>query len=87
MAKPKGAPKTGGRQKGTPNKTTAGVKAALEAAFEGLGGVPALLRWGREEPGEFYKLWAKMLPTEIKNELTGKDGAPLAPMINVTVKK
>ena len=63
--RPKGLPRTGGRQKGTINKTTASVKEALTQAFEQMGGVPALLTWGRSSPDEFYKLWAKMLPTEI----------------------
>ena len=64
--------KTGGRQKGTPNKSTAAVKAALLKAFSKLGGVPALVAWGKDNRGEFYKLWAKLLPTEIKNA----DGEP-----------
>ena len=57
----------GGRQKGTPNKLTASVKAALVAAFDQLGGVDSLVKWGKKNPGAFYPLWAKMLPTEIKN--------------------
>lgn len=57
--------KTGGRSKGTPNKTTIAVKEALNAAFEGIGGVPQLITWAQTEPGEFYKLWAKMLPQEV----------------------
>ena len=69
--------KTGGRTKGTPNKTTASVKNALIEAFEELGGVEALADWGRAEPGEFYKLWVKIMPTEVKAEHTGADGTPL----------
>jgi hypothetical protein len=60
-----GGPKTGGRKKGTPNKITASVKAALEAAFEGIGGVEKLRAWAESEPTEFYKLWAKLLPTQV----------------------
>jgi len=59
--------KTGGRKPGSINKTTAEVKAALVKAFDELGGIPSLVEWGRKAPGEFYKLWVKMLPTEIKN--------------------
>jgi hypothetical protein len=77
--------KTGGRKAGTPNKATASVKEALCAAFEGMGGAEALLVWGRKEPAEFYKLWAKMLPQEVKSEISGKDGAPLVPVLNVTI--
>lgn len=67
MGAPKGHKKYGGRQKGTPNKSTAAVKSALVDAFEQLGGVGALVEWGKDNRGEFYKLWAKLLPTEIKN--------------------
>lgn len=69
--------KTGGRQKGTPNKSTAAVKNALSEAFDKLGGVDSLVAWGKEEPAEFYKLWVKMLPQEVKAEHTGADGEPL----------
>ncbi|MNZ76690.1 hypothetical protein D3C78_952070 [compost metagenome] len=65
--------KTGGRQKGTPNKATKEVKDALAEAFEKLGGVAALVRWGREEPSEFYKLWARMLPHEVKHGVPQED--------------
>ncbi len=90
MAWPKGKPrgeKRGGRTKGVPNKSTSSVKEALTQAFEGLGGYEALKRWGQQEPTEFYKLWSKMLPQEVKSEISGKDGAPIAPVMNVTISK
>ena len=66
--------KTGGRKKGTPNKATASVKQALIEAFDGMGGVESLLAWGRENPGEFYKLWAKLLPVDVTS-----GGDPIGP--------
>lgn len=57
--------KTGGRKKGSVNKTTASVKAALTQAFDKRGGVPALLKWANEEPTEFYRLWGRLAPTEV----------------------
>ncbi|MDY0012842.1 MAG: hypothetical protein RBS40_08130 [Rhodocyclaceae bacterium] len=69
--------KTGGRKKGTPNKATASVKQALAEAFQGIGGVPSLIKWAQEEPTEFYKLWSKTLPQEIKQEVTGKSGGAI----------
>lgn len=63
----KGHAKAGGRKPGGRNKTTVAVKVALHQAFEKLGGVPKLVEWGKENPGEFFKLWVKTLPTEIKN--------------------
>jgi hypothetical protein len=70
MAKGK---KTGGRRKGSQNKTTATVKAALVEAFDKRGGVKALAEWAEAAPADFYKLWAKMLPQEI----SGPDGEPI----------
>ncbi len=74
MAKGK---KTGGRRAGTTNKATAEVKAALLNAFDQLGGVDSLTKWAKENPTPFYQLWAKLLPAEIKSEITGKDGGPI----------
>lgn len=76
--------KTGGRQKGTPNKATAEVKTALQEAFEHKGGVPALVAWADENPTEFYKLWAKMLPHEVKGELSGPGGGEIPLGVQVT---
>ena len=51
-----------GRNKGSLNKTTIEVKKALSLAFEGIGGVPALIKWAKDNQTDFYKLYAKMLP-------------------------
>lgn len=64
--------KTGGRKKGSLNKTTTAVKEALTVAFEDLGGVPSLVAWGHENLTEFYKLWVKVLPQEIHANLSGE---------------
>jgi hypothetical protein len=50
-----------GRRRGTANKHSTAFKAALWKAFQALGGVPALAKWGREHPTEYYKLWAELL--------------------------
>lgn len=75
MGRRKGDPKTGGRAKGTPNKTTATVKIALQDAFNHLGGVSSLVKWAKEEPTEFYKLWAKLLPEQLNHSFP--DGLPI----------
>lgn len=62
-----------GRPKGSLNKSTLAVKEALIKAFDGIGGLAAFIEWGKANQGEFYKLWSKMLPTEIKTS----DGMPL----------
>lgn len=72
-----------GRPKGVPNKSTMAVKEALHSVFHDIGGVERMATWAREEPGEFYKLYAKMLPAEVKTELTGKDGGPIDNSITI----
>lgn len=62
--------KTGGRQRGVPNKKTAAVKEALDMAFQQIGGVKALVKWGKENPTPFYQAWVKLLP--LKAELSGE---------------
>jgi hypothetical protein len=68
-----------GRPHGIPNRTTVSVKAALEAAFQGLGGVPALIAWGQQEPGEFYRLWGKLLPRNVTIEGGAQLGIVILP--------
>lgn len=66
-----------GRPKGSTNKSTKAVKEALQEAFEGLGGVPSLITWAQSEPTEFYKLWTKLLPSEVKAEVTQVGDSPV----------
>lgn len=65
MGRPKGTPKSGGRQKGTPNKLTAEAKEAFRLAAEGIGGVQALTDWGRDNPDKFWPLYAKLIPLDV----------------------
>ena len=68
MAKAKGSPKTGGRKAGTPNVATRSVKEAIAEAFEQRGGVPALTKWAQQNETEFYKLWGRLIPVDVKHE-------------------
>jgi hypothetical protein len=61
-----------GRQPGTRNKITLSAKMALEAAFDGIGGVQRMQAWADENPTEFYRIWSKVLPKEITG--TGEGG-------------
>lgn len=72
-----------GRPKGVPNKNTREIKAALQEAFEKLGGVAALVTWGMDNPTPFYQLWSKMAP--IKVEHAGEDGGPIQHDMSLTV--
>ena len=65
----KGTPRSGGRAKGTANKSTLEIKQAIEQVFEGMGGAEALLNWANENPTMFYtNIWSKMLPASLKVE-------------------
>lgn len=70
--------KTGGRKKGTPNKTTALLKDAILEAAEQAGGKDKLVGYlkaqASENPGPFLALLGKVLPMQI----TGEDGGPLS---------
>lgn len=68
----KGQPKTGGRKKGTPNKTTALLKDAILKAAEGAGGKKGLIGYLKtqavKQPGPFMGLLGKILPLQIGND-------------------
>lgn len=66
-----GRNKTGGRQKGTPNKTTALLKDAilLAATNAGKGDMAAYLEaQARDNPGPFLALLGKVLPMQVTGE-------------------
>ena len=71
--RPKGTVKTGGRQKGTPNKTTALLKDAILTAAELAGGgkeglVNYLKNQATANPGPFMALLGKVLPMQIAGD-------------------
>ena len=74
MFKPGQSGNPEGRTPGIPNRLTREVKEILEQAFEGIGGVEAFVKWGSQKKnrGEFYKLWVKILPKDMK--ITGDFG-------------
>lgn len=57
----------GGRKKGVPNKLTKTVKETVLSVFNDLQSHPTanLATWAEGEPTEFYKIAAKLIPTEI----------------------
>jgi hypothetical protein len=61
---PKGA-KHGGRKAGTPNKLSATVKDNVIAVFHGIGGVDTMTTWAKSNETEFFKLYSKLLPTDL----------------------
>jgi hypothetical protein len=65
----KGTPKTGGRKKGTPNKITSSVRQMFKECFEEMGGVETMLNWAMKNKTVFYKLYARLLPIEVKTDM------------------
>lgn len=64
--------KTGGRQKGTPNKTTALLKDAILKAADDAGGEGGLVGYltlqASENPAAFMTLLGKVLPMQIAGD-------------------
>lgn len=60
--------KTGGRQKGTPNKLTQSAREAFQLAFDRCGGAQGLTTWARKNPTEFYKIYGRLIPMEVVGE-------------------
>ena len=67
-----------GRKAGVPNKLTASVRHAISLAFDDLGGVPALVRWGQENPNLFYVLRGRLAPQEVDVTSNGQGIGALA---------
>ena len=67
MAFKEGKEKTGGRQKGAKNKLTKTVKELVLDVFNGIQShkTANLKSYAEKNPGEFYKIAAKLIPTEI----------------------
>ena len=57
--------KTGGRLKGTPNKITRAFREAVQVAYDSIGGDAAFAAWARENPTEFYKIAARLIPHQV----------------------
>lgn len=79
MGAPKGRPKPpgSGRDKGTKNKTTVAVKEMLLGALGQAGGQAYLLQQAQENPSAFMTLIGKLIPAEVKQELSGPEGGPV----------
>jgi hypothetical protein len=75
--------KTGGRQKGTPNKTTGEVKEMILTALSRVGGVDYLARQADENPTAFMTLVGKVLPLQV----SGEGGGPVQFVIKSGVER
>jgi hypothetical protein len=56
--------KTGGRKAGSKNVFSATVKDNILAVFNRLGGAASMAEWARKNETEFYKLYARLIPSD-----------------------
>ena len=76
-----------GRPKGSVNKTTASIKQAIEAAFNGVGGHEYLMRQAEENPQAFLTLLGKIIPAQVQQEISNPDGSLRPTVIRIVAKK
>jgi len=67
--------KTGGRKKGTTNKVSLSLKQAVLETFEKLGGVQHMATWAKENPSEFYRIAARLVPPGVPVQVEGLQGS------------
>lgn len=75
--------KFGGRKKGTPNKLTTSVKEAIVRAFDEVGGVSYLVKVANEDPKTFCTLLGRVIPTEVRADMTSSDGSMMPSRIEI----
>lgn len=77
-----------GRPAGVPNKLSGTVKENVVQVFDAIGGLDFMADWAKENPNQFFNIYAKLLPTEvvanvtvnpIKELLSQVDGTQLTP--------
>lgn len=61
------------KTKGSANALKVTARDAVWKVFHELGGVQHMKRWATENPSEFYKLYSRLVPTQV----TGEDGGPV----------
>jgi hypothetical protein len=77
--------KTGGRTKGTPNKTTLVAKEAISLAAERLGGTDRLVAWAQEDPANERVFWGTIYPKLLPLQVAGDPDAPLVHKIEYEI--
>ena len=60
------------RVKGTKNILSATAKENIIAVFTRLGGTSAMADWARENLSDFYKIYARLVPTAVDGHLEVK---------------
>ena len=66
-----------GRPKGSPNKATVGVKAALEASLTELGGVRWFVQLAKSNPDAYVRLLLQILSKAAPESVDGGDSGDI----------
>ena len=66
------------RPKGVPNKLGAQAKENIVAVFTRLGGTAGMAAWARRNQTEFYRLYARLIPSESTTAITVRDAEDLS---------
>lgn len=72
-------PVSPGRPKGVPNKLSRIAKDTIAQVFEDIGGVENMAGWAKENPTQFYQIYAKLLPLQVNG--AGENGEHLGKMV------
>lgn len=56
---------------GSLNESTLKAKEAFNLAFNKLGGVDELVTWAKKNPTDFYKIYGRLIPTDVNAQLSG----------------
>lgn len=82
-----GTPKTGGRQKGTPNKVTGVAKDIIASVADRLGGDDRLYEWVLTDPSNEKAFWTAIYPRLLPLQVQGDPNNPLISGITVSFVK
>lgn len=66
-----------GRPKGSPNKQTKEIKEMLLQSLHDSGGAEYFRQLAIDNSSAYASLLGKIIPAEIKNQITGADGGPV----------
>lgn len=65
-------------RKGIPNKIGGQVKENVIAVFTRLGGTAAMADWAKDNLTEFYRLYARLIPSEVTATIDIRDASELS---------